>query len=345
MLYILLAGGVFNAVLVPQLVRAMRNDADGGEAYTNRIVTLAGALPARRHDRAGRLRPGGDVALPRQRLRRPRPHRAAGLGDRLRALLPAAGLLLRHVRAGRADPQRARRLRADDVGADRQQRHLGRDAGRLPVHLRPGQRRRAVRAATPRARSCCSASARRWASPRSWSSWCPTSSAPGFTFRPRFDFRGSGLGHTFRLGLWTVLFVIVNQIAYTVVVRLASSGTAGGGLGPGGRGHRLHRLLLGLPDRDGAALDHHRLARHRDPAAALGPRRRRATSPASAPPWPPPCARRWPSSSGRRAAPAGGPRRRPRHLGLRRRGRRLRLATPRHSPSSARDWCSSPSTT
>src|SRR5689334_21013317 len=41
MLYILLAGGVFNAVLVPQLVRSMRNDADGGEAYTNRVITLA----------------------------------------------------------------------------------------------------------------------------------------------------------------------------------------------------------------------------------------------------------------------------------------------------------------
>ena len=33
MLYILLAGGVFNAVLVPQLVRSMKNDADGGSAY------------------------------------------------------------------------------------------------------------------------------------------------------------------------------------------------------------------------------------------------------------------------------------------------------------------------
>ena len=41
MLYILLAGGIFNAVLVPQLVRTMKNDPDGGEAYANRIVTLA----------------------------------------------------------------------------------------------------------------------------------------------------------------------------------------------------------------------------------------------------------------------------------------------------------------
>ena len=47
----------------------------------------------------------------------------------------------------------------------------------------------------------------------------------GFRYRPRFDFRGTGLGHTLRLGVWTVLFVVVNQVAYTVVVRLASSGT------------------------------------------------------------------------------------------------------------------------
>src|SRR4051812_9755584 len=41
MLYILLAGGVFNAVLVPQLVRSMASDPDAGAAYTNRIITLA----------------------------------------------------------------------------------------------------------------------------------------------------------------------------------------------------------------------------------------------------------------------------------------------------------------
>src|SRR5689334_910994 len=41
MLYVLLAGGVVNAVLVPQLVRSMKNDADGGDAYLSRIMTLA----------------------------------------------------------------------------------------------------------------------------------------------------------------------------------------------------------------------------------------------------------------------------------------------------------------
>ena len=38
-MYILLAGGVLNTVLVPQIVRAIRGDADRGEAYTNRIMT------------------------------------------------------------------------------------------------------------------------------------------------------------------------------------------------------------------------------------------------------------------------------------------------------------------
>ena len=51
MLYILLAGGIFNAVLVPQLVRAMRNDPDRGDAYTSRVVTVAALFLARRHRR------------------------------------------------------------------------------------------------------------------------------------------------------------------------------------------------------------------------------------------------------------------------------------------------------
>jgi len=62
--------------------------------------------------------------------------------------------------------------------------------------------------------------------------------AVGFTWRPRFDFHDAGLGHTLRLGFWTVAFVLVNQIAYTVVVNLASGGTAqsqlSGGSGPPG---------------------------------------------------------------------------------------------------------------
>ena len=41
LIFLLVAGGVFNAVLVPQLVRAMEHDHDRGDAYTSRMITLA----------------------------------------------------------------------------------------------------------------------------------------------------------------------------------------------------------------------------------------------------------------------------------------------------------------
>ena len=40
MIYILTIGGGLNSVFVPQLVRAMKDDEDGGEAYANRLLTL-----------------------------------------------------------------------------------------------------------------------------------------------------------------------------------------------------------------------------------------------------------------------------------------------------------------
>ncbi|QOR70749.1 murein biosynthesis integral membrane protein MurJ [Ruania alkalisoli] len=42
-IFMLLAGGILNAVLVPQIVRAMRN-ADGGTEYVNRLLTLAATV-------------------------------------------------------------------------------------------------------------------------------------------------------------------------------------------------------------------------------------------------------------------------------------------------------------
>ncbi len=41
-IYMLVAGGVLNAVLVPQIVRAMRQE-DGGKEYVDRLLTVAGA--------------------------------------------------------------------------------------------------------------------------------------------------------------------------------------------------------------------------------------------------------------------------------------------------------------
>ncbi len=42
--YILVVGGALNAVFIPQLVRRMESDADDGKAYADRLLTLTGAV-------------------------------------------------------------------------------------------------------------------------------------------------------------------------------------------------------------------------------------------------------------------------------------------------------------
>lgn len=54
----------------------------------------------------------------------------------------------------------------------------------------------------------------------------PSLRAAGFRWRPRFDWRGSGLGRPVRAAVWTLLLVLVNQVAYWVVTRLSTSAGA-----------------------------------------------------------------------------------------------------------------------
>ena len=43
-IYILTVGGALNAVFIPQLVRRMKDDSDGGKAFTDRLLTATGLL-------------------------------------------------------------------------------------------------------------------------------------------------------------------------------------------------------------------------------------------------------------------------------------------------------------
>jgi putative peptidoglycan lipid II flippase len=235
MLYILLAGGVVNAVLVPQLVRSMRNDPDGGEAYTNRIITLAalflGVVTV--------VLVAGAPWLMRLFLD---PHffdpsRSAQLEsviDFARYCLPQVFFYGMFVLVGQVLNSRGRfgpmmwAPIANNVVAV---------AVLVTYLLALGP------AEGPEKQGGFSAEAEALLGIGSTIGivvqllvLIPSLKAAGFRYRPRFDFRGNGLGHTLRLGVWTVLFVIVNQVAYTVVVRLASRGTVGPGTGPGGGG-------------------------------------------------------------------------------------------------------------
>ncbi len=54
----------------------------------------------------------------------------------------------------------------------------------------------------------------------------PYMARSGYRFRPRFDLRGHGLGTAVGLAKWTIFFVLVNQIAYLIVTKLANNAGA-----------------------------------------------------------------------------------------------------------------------
>lgn len=224
MLYILLAGGVFNAVLVPQLVRAMRNDEDGGAAYTNRVITLAAvfllvvtvvlvvAAPLVMR-----------VLLDPAYFTSAFTEQRESIIDLARYCLPQVFFYGMFVLVGQV--LNARGSFGPMMWAPIANNVIS--VAVLVAYL--------VTVGAARGNELCggySSGAEALLGIGStvgiaaqFLILVPYLRRAGFRFRPRLDIRGSGLGHTFRLGVWTVLFVVVNQIAYTVVVRIASGGT------------------------------------------------------------------------------------------------------------------------
>ncbi|MEX0429596.1 murein biosynthesis integral membrane protein MurJ [Nocardioides sp. DS6] len=221
MLYILLAGGVFNAVLVPQLVRALRNDEDGGTAYTQRIITLAGLFL------------GGVTVL--LVLAAPwiihlyfHHHDAAQVAsaiDFARWCLPQVFFYGMFVLVGQVlnargsfGPMMWAPIANNVVSIFVLVSYLGFFGPQGTGSYSFGQELLLGLGST-------------LGIVAQFLILLPYLRKAGFVFSPRFDFRGSGLGHTLRLGVWTVLFVIANQIAYTVVTILAGSGSGKDGTG------------------------------------------------------------------------------------------------------------------
>jgi putative peptidoglycan lipid II flippase len=54
----------------------------------------------------------------------------------------------------------------------------------------------------------------------------PVLARTGYRYRPRFDLRGQGLGRAVTLAKWTIFFVAVNQLTYLFVTRLANTAGA-----------------------------------------------------------------------------------------------------------------------
>jgi len=241
MLYILLAGGVVNAVLVPQLVRAMKHDRDGGDAYTNRVITLAALF-------LGLVTVLLVIAAPLlMRLFLDPEYFTSELAAQRESVIDFARYCLPQVffygmfvlvgqvlnSRGRFGPMMWAPIANNVVSVvilttylltigpatTEAEQHGGFTAGAEAL-LGIGSTLGIV---------------------AQFLVLVPYLRAAGFSYRPRFDFRGTGLGHTLRLGVWTVLFVVVNQVAYTVVVRIASSGTVDpAGSGGEGTGYTIY---------------------------------------------------------------------------------------------------------
>ena len=247
MVYILLAGGIFNAVLVPQLVRRIKSDPDGGDAYASRVITLSalflGAVTVLLVVTAPLLL---RVYLDGRYLEPDRVTHLESIVDLTRWCLPQVFFYGMYVLVGQVLNARGRfgpmmwaPIANNLISMAILVTYLvvwgpvGEGAAQI-APLSTGQETLLGLGSTLGIVAQCAV-------------LVPYLRASGFTYRPRFDFRDPELRKTLSLGVWTVLFVIATQAAYLVVVKLASGGTADGGDGTGLTVYSGSLLIMMVP--------------------------------------------------------------------------------------------------
>jgi putative peptidoglycan lipid II flippase len=223
-MYILLAGGVLNTVLVPQIVRATRSDADRGEAYTNRIMT-AGLIGLGLITLLLTLAVPAIVWL----------YSAAGwkspqLEAQYQSMIMLAYYCMPqvffygvHVLAGQV-------LNARDKFGPMMWAPIANNVVSIMVlllYLIVFERTSTGAQFTTSQELLLGLGSTLGIAAQA-AFLIPFLRASGYHYRPRFDFKHTGLGKTFRLAKWTLGFVLVTQAALVVVSRLASSATVGG---------------------------------------------------------------------------------------------------------------------
>ncbi|WP_327296478.1 MULTISPECIES: murein biosynthesis integral membrane protein MurJ [unclassified Streptomyces] len=245
MIYILTVGGGLNSVFVPQLVRSMKEDDDGGEAYANRLLTVV----------------------------------MVALGIIVGLAVFAAPLLIRLMSLPIADDPAANNVAVTFA------RYCLPTIFFMGVHVVMGQILNArgkfgAMMWTPVLNNIVMISTFGlfiWVYGTSADSHMKVTTIPadgvrllgigtllgltvqalsmipylreaGFRFRPRFDWRGHGLGKAVKLAKWTVLFVLANQAGVLVVTQLATAaGKASGRSGAGIMAYSNAQLIWGMP--------------------------------------------------------------------------------------------------
>ena len=242
-LYILFAGGALNTVFVPQIVRAVKNDRDGGEAYTNRIMTafllVVAAVTVI-------LVAGAPVIA---WIYSASSWHVAAVAPQYSSMVTLTALCLPQVFFFGAFFLGGQVLNARDRFGPMMWAPIANNVVQVVVllfyalvwgsHTDTSQPFTTGQLLLLGLGSVLGIAVQAGV-------LVPYMKRVGFRYRPRFDLRHTGLGKTFHLAKWTLGFVAVNQVALIVVTKLATSATAGGS-GAGETAYNNANLLWVLP--------------------------------------------------------------------------------------------------
>jgi putative peptidoglycan lipid II flippase len=221
-LYILLAGGVFNTVLVPQLVRAIKNHDDGGQDFTNRVLTFGFVVLAVVTVACVLLAPLiAELYLPKELHEPSRASERESMIMFVRLCLPQIFFYGAFVLVGLV--LNARRRFGPMMWAPIANNIVA--CASIVVFLRV-YRTGDTPATFSHGEELLLGLGHTIGIAVQLLVLLPYLKASGHTYRPKFGLRGTGLGHTARLGIWTMLFVAVNQVTLVVVTQLAIAGSA-----------------------------------------------------------------------------------------------------------------------
>ncbi|KPC69815.1 membrane protein [Streptomyces sp. NRRL WC-3753] len=245
MIYILTVGGGLNSVFVPQLVRAMKDDEDGGEAYANRLLTLVmvalGALTVITVLAAPLL-----IRLLSNPVASDPAANEVGITF-VRYFLPSIFFMGLHVVMGQVLNARGR------FGAMMWTPVLNNiviivtlgmfiwvygtaESSGMKVTSIPPEGERLLGIGVLLGLIVQSLA------------MIPYLRETGFRLRLRFDWRGHGLGKAITLAKWTVLFVLANQAGAMIVIQLSTAaGKASPVDGTGFAAYANAQLIWGLP--------------------------------------------------------------------------------------------------
>ncbi|MEV5511915.1 murein biosynthesis integral membrane protein MurJ [Streptomyces flaveolus] len=245
MIYILTVGGGLNSVFVPQLVRAMKDDEDGGEAFANRLLTLVmvalGALTAITVFAAPLL-----IRILSNPVASNPAANEVGITF-VRYFLPSIFFMGLHVVMGQILNARGRFgammwtpvlnniVIIVTLGMFIWVYGTAETSGMKVTSIPPeGQRLLGVGVLLGLVVQSLA--------------MIPYLRETGFRLRLRFDWRGHGLGKAVTLAKWTVLFVLANQAGAMIVIQLSTAAGAASPVdGTGFAAYANAQLIWGLP--------------------------------------------------------------------------------------------------